>query len=424
MQVRAGRRATTTSWCARASTSSSRPRGCGTTSASGSVGASRRRVPHPRRHRSRRVHDGRQQQPLHERHGERATCVRPPAGRRAAGARVPRRLRASRRATRPRRRRDRRVGRLRGGHVHPLRRAALQCTRRTSTSSSGRCGTSRPRPTTKRPLLLHYHPLVIYRFQVLKQADVVAGALPAGADSSRTEQKRADFEYYDPLTTGDSTLSAVVQSIIAAEVGYRDLALRVLPLRRSSSTSPTCTATRPTACTSRRPAACGTRSSTGFGGMRDHNGTLDLRPAPARRLAAPHVPDPGAGEPSARRGRPRADQLHAARTVDPAEVSVRGERVTVSGADPHRRRARRPRSRHPRPARQPAPGRLEQRARDGLHRRCARPGARATTTRLTSPGRVGRRSTSRSSWLGRSPVRPRRDGRPTRSTGRGHPRAT
>ena len=38
--------------------------------------------------------------------------------------------------------------------------------------------------------------------------------------------KRADFEYYDPITTGDSTLSGVVQSIIAAEVGYRELALR------------------------------------------------------------------------------------------------------------------------------------------------------------------------------------------------------
>ncbi|MET1036995.1 MAG: glycosyl hydrolase family 65 protein, partial [Aeromicrobium sp.] len=40
------------------------------------------------------------------------------------------------------------------------------------------------------------------------------------------EEKRADFEYYDPITTGDSTLSAVVQSIMAAEVGYHDLALR------------------------------------------------------------------------------------------------------------------------------------------------------------------------------------------------------
>uniref|UniRef100_UPI002FCAA5FC glycosyl hydrolase family 65 protein n=1 Tax=Aeromicrobium sp. TaxID=1871063 RepID=UPI002FCAA5FC len=80
-------------------------------------------------------------------------------------------------------------------------------------------------PMDKRPLLLHYHPLVIYRFQVLKQADVVLALFLQG-DQFGPEEKRADFEYYDPITTGDSTLSAVVQSIIAAEVGYHDLALR------------------------------------------------------------------------------------------------------------------------------------------------------------------------------------------------------
>jgi alpha,alpha-trehalose phosphorylase len=79
-------------------------------------------------------------------------------------------------------------------------------------------------PAWQRPLLLHFHPLVIYRFQVLKQADVVLALLLQG-DEFTLEEKRADFEYYDPLTTGDSTLSAVVQSVIAAEIGYADLAL-------------------------------------------------------------------------------------------------------------------------------------------------------------------------------------------------------
>ncbi|MDO5736200.1 MAG: glycosyl hydrolase family 65 protein [Propionibacteriaceae bacterium] len=76
----------------------------------------------------------------------------------------------------------------------------------------------------KYPLLLHYHPLVIYRFQVIKQADVVLALFLQG-DQFSLEQKRADFEYYDPITTGDSTLSAVVQSIVAAEVGYQDMAM-------------------------------------------------------------------------------------------------------------------------------------------------------------------------------------------------------
>ena len=80
-------------------------------------------------------------------------------------------------------------------------------------------------PASVRPLLLHHHPLVIYRFQVLKQADVVLALFLQGEDFTAAE-KLADFEYYDPITTGDSTLSAVVQSIIAAEVGYQDLAHR------------------------------------------------------------------------------------------------------------------------------------------------------------------------------------------------------
>ena len=80
-------------------------------------------------------------------------------------------------------------------------------------------------PPDKRPLLLHFHPLVIYRFQVLKQADVVLALFLQG-DEFTLEQKKADFDYYDPITTGDSTLSGVVQSIIAAEVGYHELAQR------------------------------------------------------------------------------------------------------------------------------------------------------------------------------------------------------
>ena len=82
-------------------------------------------------------------------------------------------------------------------------------------------------PADKRPLLLHYHPLVIYRFQVLKQADVVL-ALFLHGDEFTPQEKRADFEYYDPITTGDSSLSAVVQAIMAAEVGYPELALHYL----------------------------------------------------------------------------------------------------------------------------------------------------------------------------------------------------
>jgi alpha,alpha-trehalose phosphorylase len=79
-------------------------------------------------------------------------------------------------------------------------------------------------PRSKYPLLLHFHPLVIYRHQVLKQADTVLAMFLQWQDFTPEEKQRA-FDFYDPLTTGDSTLSACVQGIMAAEVGYSREAL-------------------------------------------------------------------------------------------------------------------------------------------------------------------------------------------------------
>jgi alpha,alpha-trehalose phosphorylase len=78
-------------------------------------------------------------------------------------------------------------------------------------------------PEDKYPLLLHFHPLVIYRHQVLKQADVVL-AMYLRSPHFTDEQKRRNFDFYDPITTGDSSLSACVQAIMAAQVGRSDLA--------------------------------------------------------------------------------------------------------------------------------------------------------------------------------------------------------
>ena len=75
------------------------------------------------------------------------------------------------------------------------------------------------------PLMLHFHPLVIYRRQVLKQADVVMAMFLVGNEFS-LEQKRRNFAYYDPITTGDSSLSASIQSIVASEIGEEAAATR------------------------------------------------------------------------------------------------------------------------------------------------------------------------------------------------------
>ena len=113
-------------------------------------------------------------------------------------------------------------------------------------------------PPEKHPLLLHFHPLELYRHQVIKQTDVVLATYLVG-DQFSVEEKRRTFDYYDPLTTGDSTLSACIQSVIASEVGYAEEALRLLHRRREVDLA-TSTATPPTASTSPRAAAPGSRS--------------------------------------------------------------------------------------------------------------------------------------------------------------------
>jgi len=79
-------------------------------------------------------------------------------------------------------------------------------------------------PKDHYPLLLHYHPLTIYRHQVIKQADVVLALLLCGDEFTPDERKR-NFDYYHAITTGDSSLSPCVESIIGAEVGREELAV-------------------------------------------------------------------------------------------------------------------------------------------------------------------------------------------------------
>jgi alpha,alpha-trehalose phosphorylase len=78
-------------------------------------------------------------------------------------------------------------------------------------------------PKENYPLLLNYHPMVIYRHQVCKQADVVL-ALMLLSNEFTLEDKRRDFDYYEAVTTHDSSLSSCIFSIIASEVGYHDKA--------------------------------------------------------------------------------------------------------------------------------------------------------------------------------------------------------
>jgi alpha,alpha-trehalose phosphorylase len=73
------------------------------------------------------------------------------------------------------------------------------------------------------PLLLHYPYYLLYSSQVVKQADLVFALYLCG-DHFDLEQKRRDFAYYEPITVRDSSLSASIQAIVAAEIGELDLA--------------------------------------------------------------------------------------------------------------------------------------------------------------------------------------------------------
>ena len=80
-------------------------------------------------------------------------------------------------------------------------------------------------PQDHYPLLLFYHPLNVYRKQVIKQADVVLAMFLLG-EAFPVEAKKRNFEFYDPLTTGDSSLSSCVEAIIAAQIGDMEKAIR------------------------------------------------------------------------------------------------------------------------------------------------------------------------------------------------------
>jgi alpha,alpha-trehalose phosphorylase len=60
---------------------------------------------------------------------------------------------------------------------------------------------------------------------VIKQADVVLAMFLLG-NSFSTEAKKRNFEFFDPSTTGDSSLSSCVEAIIAAQAGDTEKAIR------------------------------------------------------------------------------------------------------------------------------------------------------------------------------------------------------
>ena len=131
-------------------------------------------------------------------------------------------------------------------------------------------------PRDHYPLLLFYHPLNIYRKQVIKQADVVLAMFLLG-DAFSPEAKQRNFEFYDPLTTGDSSLSSCVEAIIAAQIGDMEKAIRYGMAALLMDLADVGGNVKD-GCHIASMGGTWMMLTYGFGGMRDDDGTLSFWP--------------------------------------------------------------------------------------------------------------------------------------------------
>jgi alpha,alpha-trehalose phosphorylase len=137
-------------------------------------------------------------------------------------------------------------------------------------------------PPENYPLLLHYPYFDLYRKQVVKQADLVL-ALHWRGDAFTDEEKARDFAYYEALTVRDSSLSSCTQAVIAAETGHLELAydyfgeavlMDLHDLEHNTRDGVHIASL----------AGAWLAAVAGFGGMRDHAGTLTFGPRIPARL--------------------------------------------------------------------------------------------------------------------------------------------
>jgi alpha,alpha-trehalose phosphorylase len=126
------------------------------------------------------------------------------------------------------------------------------------------------------PLLLHFPYFDLYRKQVVKQADLVL-AMYTCPEHFDDEQVARNFAYYEPLTVRDSSLSACVQAVIAAQAGHLRLAYEYTAEAALMDLHDLEQNTRDGL---HIASLAGTWMAlvAGFGGLRDERGTLCFKP--------------------------------------------------------------------------------------------------------------------------------------------------
>ncbi len=131
-------------------------------------------------------------------------------------------------------------------------------------------------PESDYPLLIHYHPLTIYRHRVAKQADAVL-AIVLLREAFDRDTRAAMLAAYEAVTVHDSTLSASVFASAAAGVGDADRAAhywRVSALTDLSNLF----ANSDHGLHMAALAGAWSALAMGFGGMRSHDGRLSFEP--------------------------------------------------------------------------------------------------------------------------------------------------
>ena len=81
-------------------------------------------------------------------------------------------------------------------------------------------------PAGERPLNQHWSWDKILRSCYIKQADVLQGMYFFG-DRFTKEQKARNFDFYEPMTVHESSLSACIHAILSAEIGRQDKAMEL-----------------------------------------------------------------------------------------------------------------------------------------------------------------------------------------------------
>ena len=241
----------------------------------------RRPLPHRRRHRPRRVQRHRRQQRLHEPDG----AAEPAGGGRRRRA-LPRRRPARSASTEEEAAgwRDAAAGdasspTTRRCGVHPQsegftehERLGLRAHRR---PSSTRCCCTSP-TSTSTASRSSSRPTSCWRCHLR-------------GDAFTAEEKARNFAYYEALTVRDSSLSACIQAVIAAEVGHLELAYDYFGEAALMDLDDLEHNTRDGLHIASLAGAW-IAAVAGFGGMRDHDGEAVVRAAAARAAHPPGLP--------------------------------------------------------------------------------------------------------------------------------------